>query len=383
MNFLYENETINSKKNPLLVEKILQNSSLHPYFEPNFKGIRPKNICGFLSIGDESHFIVPKIVPGCDEENLRIFIYMLLYAYDIQLKNEEIQTALNEKHRIFELFIRLFADALLLELKRGVFKRYVTMQENLKVLRGKYLFEKNFANFHHQNLYCEFDEFSMDNDLNRFFLYAIRYFKRFSNYPNLHRCEAILDEVEFFNVDLRRLNIRFDRLNSRYRKSYEVARMILQKLVPMPEGGQERSFAFLFDMAEVFEKFVGRLFQEIEPSTRLQVSQNFGDLQLRPDIVMDGLIVDTKYKSVKGREDLLAQDKYQIFAYGINFKCRNVMLLYPKHLVDVAGDLVLGSNDNEVYLIVQTLELNQNYENYEEFIYNTIMIIQRIINGEK
>ncbi len=365
-----------------MIEKVSQNPSLHPYFENSFQGIRPKNVCGFLSVGDESHFIVPKIVPNQDEENFRIFIYMLLYAYDIQLKNEEIQRALNEKHRIFELFIRLFADALLLELKRGVFKRYVTMQENLKVLRGKYLFEKNFANFYHQNLYCEFDEFSMDNDLNRFFLYAIRYFKRFSSYPNLHRCEAILDEVEFFNVDLRRLNIRFDRLNSRYRKSYEVARMILQKLVPMPEGAQERSFAFLFDMAEVFEKFVGRLFQEIDPSVRLQVSKSFGDLQLRPDILTDGLIVDTKYKSVKGREDLLVQDKYQMFAYGVNFKCRNVMLLYPKYHVDVKENLVLGSGDSKVYLKLRSFEIGHDF-GYEVFIERAKLKTKEIINGSR
>ncbi|HIP41348.1 MAG TPA: restriction endonuclease, partial [Campylobacterales bacterium] len=65
----------------------------------------------------------------------------------------------------------------------------------MKVLRGRYVIEKNFTNFYHQNIYCEFDEFSMDNELNRFFLFAIRVFKRYSSYSNLSRCEMVLDEV--------------------------------------------------------------------------------------------------------------------------------------------------------------------------------------------
>ncbi len=59
MNFIYENEMIDSKKHPLLIEKVSQNASLHPYFEKSFQGIRPKNVCGFLSVGDESHCTAP------------------------------------------------------------------------------------------------------------------------------------------------------------------------------------------------------------------------------------------------------------------------------------------------------------------------------------
>ena len=265
MKYLIENQNIPKE----LEEHIKENKNLHAYFEIRFDGIRPKNYCGFLSIENESYFIIPKITNE-NNQNLNTFIYMLMYAYDINLKNEDLMNADNQEHKIFELFIKLFSDALLDEFKRGVFKQYITMQENLKVLRGKYIIEKNFNNFYHQNIYCEFDEFSMDNELNRFFLYAIRIFKKFSSYSNLHRCEVVLDEVEYFNVDFKRLNIHFDRMNSRYKKSYEVALMILQKLVPMTDNSTDKSFAFLFNMAEVFEKFVGRMYGEIDSSTQLQ-----------------------------------------------------------------------------------------------------------------
>ncbi len=158
MQYLTENQIIPKE----LEQNIKDNQNIHHYFDISFKGIKPKNYCGFLSINNDSYFIVPKIA---DEhtQNLNTFIYMLIYAYDINLKNEDLVNADNKEHQIFELFIRLFSDALLDEFKRGVFKQYITMQENLKVLRGKYIIEKNFTNFYHQNIYCEFDEFSMDN----------------------------------------------------------------------------------------------------------------------------------------------------------------------------------------------------------------------------
>lgn len=363
MQYLYENHFIPVDLN----RHIEENKPLHAYFGSHFGKIKPKNYCGFLSIDGESHFIVPKIIDDTDRANLNIFIYMLIYAYDIKLSNEDLMNVQMQEHHIFEVFIRLFADGLLEEFKRGVFKQYITMQENLKVLRGKYMIEKNFVNFYHQNLYCEFDEFSMDNELNRFFLYAIRVFKKFSNYPNLHRCEAVLDEVAYFNVYFKRLNIHFDRMNSRYKKSYEIALLLLQKLVPMTSKAEKQSFAFLFDMAEVFEKFVGRLFKEIDTTTQLQKQGNFGSLVLKPDIITSTMIVDTKYKSVSSRDELQTSDKYQMFAYGRNFGVKDTMLLYPKHLMDVCEDLELGKGNEMVRLKMRSLDLSFK-DGYDVFV---------------
>ena len=292
---------------------------------------------------------------------------MLIYAYDIKLSNEDLISSTTQEHRIFEIFIKLFSDELLNEFKKGVFKKYIILEKNLKVLRGRYLIEKNFTNFHHQNLYCEFDEFSMDNELNRFFLFALRRFKRYSNYPNLSRCEMILDEVAYLNVDFNRQGIYFDRMSSRYQKSYSVALMILNRLVPMTNKSDGQSFAFLFDMAEVFEKFVGKLYKEIDSYTQLQMQKNFGSLYLKPDIVTADKIIDTKYKKVKDRGDLVTQDKYQMFVYGVNFGVKDTLLLYPKHLVDIDDRLELGKGDDMVRLEMRSLDLGFD-GGYGEFV---------------
>ena len=362
MNRLYENKNI-----PKELETYVKNySSLHPYFELNFNGVKPKNYCGFISLNGESYFIAPKITNSYTH-NLDIFIYMLIYAYDINLKNEDISSGSMSKSHLIELFIRFFTDTLLEELKRGILREYITLEDNLKVLRGKYLISKNFSNFYHQNIYCEYDEFSMDSELNRLFLYAIKHLQKFSSYPNLYRCEALLDEVSHINVDFENTNIKFNRVNKRYENSYNIAIMLLQKLIPMTKNSQDRSFAFLFNMAEVFEKFVGKMYMELDSSTKLQLQKDFGNLRLKPDIVTSTTIIDTKYKMLQSRDDLSTQDKYQMFTYGVNFKVKNTMLLYPKHLKDVDDSLKLGKGENLIELKLKSLDLSFNGE-YVEFI---------------
>lgn len=143
--------------------------------------------------------------------------------------------------------------------------------------------------------------------------------------------------------------------------------MILQKLVPMAQKSTDKSFAFLFDMAEVFEKFVGRLYQEINNTTELQNEKKYGSLKLRPDIVINDFIIDTKYKKVNSRKELKRDDKYQMYVYGKNFKCQDTMLLYPKHIENIEDSLKLGKGDDLIRLKLQSLDLGFD-GGYSDFI---------------
>ena len=87
MKYLIENQYINNVE---IEEFIIENKSLHNSFDIDFKGIKPKNTCGFLRINNEDYFIIPKICTE-DEKNLNIFIYMLIFAYEIKIKNEVIR----------------------------------------------------------------------------------------------------------------------------------------------------------------------------------------------------------------------------------------------------------------------------------------------------
>ena len=371
MHLLYEYEAIDNYKLKSAIEK---STKLHNYFSKNWGEVKPKNYCGILHIDGEDFYILPKI---CSDEtkNQNIFIYMLMSAYDIKLKNEDVSTSANQQHKIIDIFIKLFSKTLLKELQRGLFKQYITYQENLQVLRGKYLINENLKyNFTKQKIYCEFDEFSPDNALNQFFLYAIRIFMRHTGQKKeLKMCELILDEVGYRHIDINKLEIHFDRLNVRYKKSFEIAIMILKRYIPLFEKDKQ-SFAFLFDMNELFEKFVGGLI----PDAKLQNQKDFGNLRLKPDIMIENLIIDTKYKKVSSKDDLSTADKYQMFVYGKNYKVKNTMLLYPKYLNDVDENLVLGKDGECVNLAMRSLDLEFDGR-YKEFMVEMENRIEEIV----
>ena len=366
-NTIYEYSKVENKK---LEKYIIDTPLLHKYFKLDWNVLKTQQYCGILNYdNNQDIYLLPKIADNNDEKNLDIFIYMLMYAYDIKLENEDMASCKNEKHNILEVFIQMFASNLFKEFKRGVYKEYITEQDNLTTLRGKYLINENLKYNHIKNkIYCEYDEFSMDNQLNQFFLYAVKTLLKYTkNKKLLKQCELALDEAEYRTFDINNLHVHFNRLNNRFKDSFEFAILLLSKSIPL-FAKDKKSFAFLFDMNMLFERFIGRLYQEIDKTTKLQNQRNFGNLQLKPDIIISNGIIDTKYKKVKNRDDLSPLDKYQMFVYGTNYNMENTMLLYPKDICDFEDNLKLGENDKMVNLKIKTIDLNCDNCSYEEYI---------------
>lgn len=363
-----------------LKKHIINTSALHKYFKLDWKVLKSQQYCGILNLQNKDYYLLPKISNKDEETNLDIFIYMLMYAYDIKLENEDIASCKNEKHNILEVFIQLFAKGLFKEFGRGVYKEYITEQENLTTLRGKYLINENLKhNFTNAKIYCEYDEFSMNNSLNQFFLYALKILLPFTRDKKLlKQCELVLDEVEYKSFDINRLTIHFNRLNNRFKDSFEFALMLLNKSIPLFEK-DKKSFAFLFDMNMLFESFVGKMIQELKSDTQLQNQKSFGDLNLKPDIIVGDLIIDTKYKILDSKEKIAPNDKYQMFVYGKNYKKKNTMLLYPKHLEHFDYDLVLGVDGDEVAMKIKSLDLGLDECSYGEYIEEIKIRVEEIL----
>ncbi|MCT7493244.1 McrC family protein [Aliarcobacter cryaerophilus] len=366
-NTIYEYESITNEE---LKNHIINTTELHKYFTLDWKDLKAKQYCGILNFDNQDFYILPKIANHNDEQNLNIFIYMLMYAYDVKLSNEQIANCANQEHTILEVFVQMFAINLLNELKKGLYKEYLTKQDNLPVLKGKYLINENLKyNFTKNKIYCEYDEFSENNSLNQFFLYAIKYLQKFVNDKKLlKQCELIFDEVEYKLVDINRVEtINFNRLNMRFKTSFEIALLLLRQSIPLFHK-DKKSFAFLFDMNVLFEKFMARMAKELDNNGKIQNKDNFGDLTLKPDIILKNQIIDTKYKKLNSLNDIKQGDKLQAFSYGINYKIENVMLLYPKHLDNINYDLVLGKDDKKVELKIRTIDLDFTGNYYKEYI---------------
>ena len=151
-NIIYEYEEIKDEE---LKTHIINNSVLHQYFKLDWKILKARQYCGVLNFDNQDFYILPKIVNHNNEQNLNIFIYMLMYAYDIKLSNEQIASCKNDKYSILEVFVQMFASNLISELKKGLYKEYIPQQDNLPVLKGKYLINENLKyNFTKNKIYC-------------------------------------------------------------------------------------------------------------------------------------------------------------------------------------------------------------------------------------
>jgi len=191
----------------------------------------------------------------------------------------------------------------------------------------------------------------------------------------LKQCEVILDEVEAKVIDIHRLTIDFNRLNHRFKRSYELALLLLRQSIPL-FAPHQKSFAFLFDMNVLFEKFIARMVKELDSSTQIQNQRVLNDLILKPDIITTKLIIDTKYKKL---DKVKRNDKLQAFAYGIHYQ-KDVMLLYPKDLEDRDRDrdLILG-DEYRVKLKIALIDLDYDINDYKKYIGEMKRRMERVL----
>ena len=119
-NTIYEYESIINQE---LKNHIIDTKGLHKYFTLDWKDLKAKQYCGILNFDNQDFYILPKITNHNNEQNLNIFIYMLMYAYDVKLFNEDTSLSENLKsNNILEVFVQMFASNLLGELKKGIYK---------------------------------------------------------------------------------------------------------------------------------------------------------------------------------------------------------------------------------------------------------------------
>ena len=350
---IYEHQYITDNK---IAQYIKETESLHKYFTSDFKGIKATSFCGVIKTNNISLLILPKI-SKYKNYNLNIFLFMILYSHNISNINN-----FKDQENMFEVFIKLFSSNLLKIINQtGIYKEYQPVIERNNYLKGRlilkdFILKNNFDN----KFLSEYDEFNINHKLNQLFIYTIKKLKSISkNKLELIKLENIFHGVEpKFNE-----NIHFNHLNLRFKESYNLAKFLLKHLTNTKVKNYE-TFSFMFDMDILFEDFMSKIFQEVYRA-KLQNSKYFGNLKLQPDVILDNMIIDLKYKIFS--EDVKKEDKYQMYIYGNNFEKQNTMLLYPKHLKNIQEDLQLGTNQHKINLFVRTIDLDSEL-NYKEYI---------------
>lgn len=323
---------------------------------------------GLIQVKNLSIEILPKIYKENSnkiEQAQKNLLYLLYYCYDIPIAESEIALMQKRKSNWFEILTYIYSKKLQDLFKKGANKQYITIEENLPLLKGKWMIQQHIRinTFQKHLFYVNYDEFSVDIPLNRILRFVTNKLKfqsqDLSNRNSLCMLDQWMEEISLIsNASPELKKVIFTRLNENFRPVFNLAILFIEGHAIEPSVGSSNAFAFTFDMNLLFESFIGKFIKnnrnEILPehlkncNIHLQANDNRLPLAkdsngkhvfyMKPDIILKEnesfkLIIDTKYKLLDNKEKKLginSQDMYQMAAYATRYDCPHVILLYPR-----------------------------------------------------
>lgn len=326
---------------------------------------------GVLAARNCSLEILPKVDPEAPLAEAKAvrgrLVEMIDVALDLKLGAGEAASMSREATSLLEILIRIFADRLLTEVRRGLPRSYLPHEEDLPTLRGRLDVRRQFTvhAVRPDRLACRYDALSGDTPLMQLMKACVLRLLPLARRTGTRR---LLDELRILladvsDVPLAKLpkKIQIDRTTSRWRSLLDLARLLLGKrwqdtrtAARMPDG-----VSLLFPMNDLFEAYVTALARRAVASLGIEVRSQCGGVfcladwqddddqtpgrlfATRPDIMLRKsgstvAIIDTKWKLI-GRDitdkkrGVSQADVYQMMAYGQLYGVKRLMLLYPWH----------------------------------------------------
>lgn len=317
------------------------------------EGLKAGQVVGVLAAPGCTLEILPKI-DGEDGAVRAALIHMLTVAEGLPIAEGELAALDTQRHDLLELLIGLFANRLLAAVRRGLPRRYVAHEEDLRLLRGRLDVKRQTTHLavRPDRLACRFDELSENTPLNRVLKAAVARLAGLArSLANIRLLAELASRFEAVAVspDPLREPVRLDRTNDAFHTLHRLARLFLRRDWQSTAGGRAEGFALLFPMNELFEEFIGRSLRRALNAPVLLQSRRHPALadeggcklfQVRPDAVIDApggaTVLDTKWKRLRPEDSehkhgVKQEDVYQMLTYATAWKAKRLILLYPWH----------------------------------------------------
>ena len=246
---------------------------------------------GVVQLGSRVIQILPKMyrtgLPAdeCEREATANLLFLLSYTGKIKATEPQIASLLRQKAPFSELLYWVFAHRLWDAVHREVLRGYVTIEDRLDVLKGRWLVAAQAARpdgWRRDRFDVAYDEFTEDNLPNRLFKATVHRLFRWSQWTDtrlrgrshfgaakarrhLTQLRAVFADVadvtpqphdfdqaaHWMLRHRRRANV-----GHLYRPLLKLAQMFWTGTGPQPSPGCTETFAFLFDMNQLFEEFI-------------------------------------------------------------------------------------------------------------------------------
>ena len=168
------------------LQNYLECQNLHAALTVTPDGIKTKSWVGVIKYKNLHLEILPKLISeNANDDNeliditeqnniLKNLIYMLSYTKKLDIKTSDYAKLAKQKNPFIEILIKEYATSLFNCLKRLTPQQYIREENNLNYIKGKIKISQNIC-YNSCNLtkfYCEYNEYSENNILNRLFLFT-------------------------------------------------------------------------------------------------------------------------------------------------------------------------------------------------------------------
>lgn len=322
--------------------------------------------------------------------------HMLSYAFQTLNQETYEDVAVESFDEMYNMLAAILSKGIGLQLKQGLYREYISCQENLSVMRGKINISGTIKNrLKHKNvLACDFDEFSENNLLNQILKTTVMILLRNEQVEPKYKDNLKKEMLYFSNVEMINLtgikwsSICFQRNNQTYRMLVSICQLIVDGMLITTASGDYRLASFVDEqrMCRLYEKFILEYYNRHYPELSVSASQipwalddGVGTMLpvMQSDIHLQRgntvLIIDAKYYSNTtqvqyDKHTIHSNNLYQIFTYVKNQSYQlgeeentvSGMLLYARTEEELQPDNVYQMHGNQIS--VKTLDLNQPFK---------------------
>ena len=318
--------------------------------------------------------------------------HMLSYAFQMLNRETYDDIAVESFDEMYNLLAAILAKGIGLQLKQGLYREYISRQEEMPVMRGKINMPSTIKNklAHERVLTCDFDELSENNTLNQILKTTVMLLLRNGKVQARYKDDLKKKMLYFSNVDIiepagiKWSSIHFQRNNQTYRMLVSICQLIIEGMLITTDKGDYRLASFIDEqrMCRLYEKFILEYYNRHYPALSVSASQIPWSLDdgvgtmlpvMQSDIHLQHgntvLIIDAKYYSHTtqvrfNKHTLHSNNLYQIFTYVKNRSYQfgeeentvSGMLLYAKTEEEIQPDNVYQMHGSQIS--VKTLDLN-------------------------
>ena len=338
-----------------------------PYYSLCHNGVKFNEYVGAIQIGNTLIEVLPKAdKEESDEKKWRdVLIGILKVVNRFNIKATSSSDLKVKPNTILDLYFELFIKEVEYLLHVGLGKQYRMKKGNVLSLKGSLLFSTHIQKnlIHRERFFVRHTTYDFKHKLHFILYKALSLLMKVNTNASLHsRIAALLlhfPEMPDINVSHSTFNnIVYNRKTLIYKKSVEIARLLLLQYHPDITKGKNNVLALMFDMNLLWEQFVFQSLKKMlynEVAVKKQQLRYFWKPEggkrrtIIPDILIisgnETFVLDTKWKIIRNRPAI--EDIRQMYAYNHYFHAKKVALVFPGMADDSTGDYMdIDDQDN-------------------------------------